>query len=93
MDQGSQKQRAPNRDRYDFEGRWPDNVWSIGVNRIDLLGVDEEGSLYWNGKPIEMKRPLTLTVWQRVGAVAVALSAVVAAASAAVSAYADMAKP
>jgi hypothetical protein len=45
----------PNRARYDYETDWPDDVWSIGLDRLDLLGVDLEGDLYWNGKRVEVR--------------------------------------
>ncbi|MFC3440760.1 hypothetical protein ACFOKF_06020 [Sphingobium rhizovicinum] len=78
------------RERYDFEKAWPDTVWSIGINRLDLLGVDDDGNLYWNGKPIEVRKSVALSLWQRVGAISVTLSAIVGAGAAAVSAYADL---
>ena len=52
----------------------------------NFVGVDQEAALYWDGKPVEIKRPLSLTVWQRIGAVAVTLSAVAGAGAAVVSA-------
>lgn len=65
-------------------------MWSIGINRLDLLGVDDDGNLYWNGKPIEVRKSVALSLWQRVGAISVTLSAIVGAGAAAVSAYADL---
>jgi hypothetical protein len=82
--------RSPSRARKEWEKSWPSDVWTIGVDRLDLLGVDEEGNLYWDGKPIEIRRPLSLTAWQRIGAVVLAVSALVAAGAAVVSAYADL---
>lgn len=85
--------RQPDRPRMSFEKGWPDDVWSVGIDRFDFLGVDNDGALYWDGKKVEVRHPLSLTMWQRIGAVALTLSAVVGAAAAAVSAYADIAKP
>lgn len=82
--------RQPDRPRLPYEKNWPDDVWSVGLHRIDLLGVDDDGNLYWNGKRIEVRRPLSLSFWQKTGAVAVTISAVVGAGAAAVSAYADL---
>ncbi len=78
----------PNRARHSYEQDWPADVWSIGLDRLDLLGVDERGNLHWNGAPIEIKRPLSLSVWQRVGAAMVVIATVVSAISAMISAYA-----
>ena len=83
----------PNRPRHSFEQNWPPNVWNIGLDRLDYLGVDEKGALYWDGQPIEMKRSIILTGWQKGWAAAVSASAVVGAIAAAFSAYADMVKP
>ncbi|KRC81479.1 hypothetical protein ASE13_03550 [Sphingomonas sp. Root241] len=57
---------------------------------MDRLGVGDDGSIYWDGKAIEIRRSVTLTVAQKIGAALVTASAVVAAAAAAVSAYADL---
>jgi hypothetical protein len=58
--------------------RWRDGVRAIGQDELDCLGIDRSGNLYWDGHPIEVRR-FSLTFWQGVGAVTVALSAVVAA--------------
>ncbi|WP_230629360.1 hypothetical protein [Sphingomonas sp. Leaf37] len=68
---------------------WPAGVYPISMGGMSHLGVGNDGAIYWDGKPIEVRR--TLTTWQRVGAVTVTASAVIAAVSAAVSAYADLA--
>ena len=69
---------------------WPAGVRPISIDGIDLLGVGNDGLLYWDGKPIEVQKSVTLTFGQRLGAFAVAASAVVGALAAAVSAYADL---
>jgi hypothetical protein len=68
---------------------WPAGVYPISLDGLSHLGVGNDGAVYWDGRPIEVRR--TLTTWQRVGAVTVTASAVVAAFAAAVSAYADLA--
>lgn len=68
---------------------WPVGVRPISGDGLDYLGVGDDGTLYWDKKPVVVRRTLDLSIWQRIGAVVVALSAVVGAASAAVSAYAD----
>ena len=79
----------PDRERTSIEQSWPANVWNIGMDRLDYLGVDDKGQLYWNGQPLEVRRPLSLSFWQRIGAVAIAVSAVVGALAATASAVAD----
>lgn len=69
---------------------WPAGVRPIAVEGLSHIGVGNDGTLYWDGKPIEVRRSLTLTLAQRVGAVVVAISAVAAAIAAMVSAYADV---
>jgi hypothetical protein len=39
---------------------------SISMDKIDLLQVDRNGRLYWDGEPVEVSRRLTF--WQTVGA-------------------------
>jgi len=79
--------------KQDAPARWPKGVRSISIEGLELLGVGDDGRLYWDGVPVEVARTFTLSWWQRLGAVLVSLSAVVAAISAALSAYADLAKP
>lgn len=69
---------------------WPKGVRPISMDGMGHLGVGNDGSLYWDGKPIEVRQSVTLTLWQRIAAATVALSAVVGAGAAAVSAYADI---
>ena len=44
----------------------PGKLRSISTDEIDLLQVDRNGRLYWDGKPVEVSRRLTF--WQSVGA-------------------------
>lgn len=90
-EQPPQAARRPNRERYDFEANWPSNVWSIGVDRVDLIGVDEQGELYWNGRRVEVRRGVSLTFWQKVGAIIVAIATICAATGTCITAYTDWA--
>jgi hypothetical protein len=45
---------------------WPKGVRGISIEEVDLLGVDNNGRLYWDGKPVEVSRRLTR--WQTFGA-------------------------
>lgn len=81
--------RPRGRPRWPVEEAWRADIWSIGLDRLDYLGVDEKGALYWDGAPIEISRPLTLSWWQRMLALAVSIAAVLGASAACVSAYLD----
>ncbi len=70
---------------------WPSDVRPISLETLSFLGVDPDGNLYWNGKPVEVRKSLSLTVWQKAGAGLISLSAVVGAMATCVSAYADLA--
>lgn len=59
---------------------WPRDVRPISFNGLALFGIDDQRQLYWNGRPVEIKKLLGLTAWQRLGAVLVTLSAVAGAA-------------
>ena len=56
------------------KSKWPPNVRTIGIGEADALGIDAE--LYWHGKQVEIKRPLVLSWWQKIGAFLVAASTV-----------------
>jgi hypothetical protein len=64
---------------------WPANVHPISQEALSLLGLDEHEHLYWDGKPLEIRKRLDLTTGERVFAIIV--SGVVMAATVA-SAYA-----
>lgn len=44
---------------------WPNDVKAISVKGLTLFGLDKELNLYWDGKLIEIKKPLILTGWQK----------------------------
>ncbi len=43
------------------------------------LAIHRDGRLFWNGRPIVTERPLSLTFWQKFGAVLTVASAVTVA--------------
>jgi hypothetical protein len=43
------------------KSKWPTNVRPIGLAELDRFGIDPDGILYWNGKPVEIARRLDLT--------------------------------
>lgn len=54
---------------------WPPGVRQAGYDSFELLGVDNDNKLYWDGHPIEVRRRFDLTFWQRLGAVIVVFGA------------------
>lgn len=69
---------------------WPTGILPISLDGLGYLGVGPDGQIYWDGKPIEVRKSFTLTWYQRLGAILVTLSALIAAIAAGVSAYADL---
>lgn len=66
------------------KSRWPHYVRPISMAEADGLGIDNEGRLHWNGKPVEIiGRRVDLTRGQNVIAWLVAAATVVAAIGAA----------
>ena len=68
---------------------WPDGVRPVSERGLDRLGVDEEGKLYWQGRPVELKRGISFTKPQTLFGAASLVAAVIAAGATAVSAYSD----
>jgi|SRR5882672_1027127 len=61
------------------KSRWPKNVRPIALKESDGLGIDIDGRLYWDGKPVEIiGRRLDLTWSQFWIALVVATFTVVA---------------
>lgn len=52
---------------------WPTGVHPIPIEGMALMGVDEQGMLYWDGKPVEVRRRLELSRGERWFAVGVGL--------------------
>jgi hypothetical protein len=52
---------------------WPSDVERMSIDKLDLLGVDSENRLYWNGKRVVTGQRLDLTWWQTTIAALIAL--------------------
>jgi hypothetical protein len=50
---------------------WPQGVHPISIEGMALMGLDEQGMLYWDGKPVEVRRRLDLSKWEKAFAVIV----------------------
>ena len=46
---------------------WPPGVQQMNIGQIGMLGVDNENQLYWDGRPVEIRRRVSLSFWQAVG--------------------------
>ena len=62
-------ERAEEMKRVPFQtidkSRWPKNIRPISTGESDGIGIDRDGRLYWDGKPIEIiGSRLDLTWWQ-----------------------------
>lgn len=66
---------------------WPEGVRGIAFTETDGLGVSASGELYWRGKPVEIRRPLDLSFWQKLAAVLVTVFTVVGGLGAAVQGW------
>jgi hypothetical protein len=65
----------------DIDGR---NVHTIGISDLSRLSIDNDGRLYWDGKPVEVRRRILMSRPQIVGACIVAAFVVIGAVGAAV---------
>jgi hypothetical protein len=55
---------------------WPAGVNPVSLETIERLGVNDEGALFWDGKPVEVRNTLDLSLLQRIGAAIVVLATV-----------------
>jgi hypothetical protein len=58
----------------DSKATWPEWVSPISYGNMNRLGVGVDGYLYWDGKPLEIKRRLKLSNLQLIGALVVGLA-------------------
>jgi hypothetical protein len=69
------------------EGR---NVHPITTTDLTRLSIDNEGRLYWDGKPVEVRRQLMLSRRQAIAASIIAAFIVIAAVCSAIQAAATL---
>jgi len=69
------------------EGR---NVHTVNTMDLTRLSIDNDGRLYWDGKPVEVRRQLMMSRRQAIGASVVAGFIVVAAICSAIQAAATL---
>ena len=64
---------------------WPSGVKPISIDGLDALGVSDDGYIYWDGKRIVTEKRLTLSMWQKIGAILTVLATLVIAAESALN--------
>jgi hypothetical protein len=71
------------------KSKWPKTIRPISLSESDGLGIDAEGRLYWNGRPVEIiGRRLDLTWTQAWIAIIVAIFTVIGTIGAAAQGWA-----
>jgi hypothetical protein len=60
------------------------NVHSIGITDLSRLSIDNDGRLYWDGKPVEVRRRISMSRAQVMGAIIVSAFVVIGAVGAAI---------
>ncbi len=55
---------------------WPSGVEPIGVDDLRRLGINRDNQLFWDGRRVEVRRPLVLTGFQKSVAVVVTVCAI-----------------
>lgn len=56
--------------------RWPTGVRPITVEQLGYIGVDSTGGLYWDGKPVEVRKRLDLSWPEKTFAIIVGLATI-----------------
>jgi hypothetical protein len=70
------------------QSKWPGNVRPIAMGEADGLGIDKDGRLYWDGKPVEIiSQRLDLTKAQAFTGALVAVFTLIAARATGVQAF------
>ena len=55
---------------------WPAGVEPVGIDDLDRLGINDQDQLFWDGRRIEVRRPLNLTGAQKLIAALVTVFAI-----------------
>lgn len=50
------------------------DIRPIEIDEMGRMGLDAENQLYWNGELIKVKKRISLTLWQKIGAIITVLS-------------------
>lgn len=67
---------------------WPKGVSEITIAQLGRLGVDRENRLYWDGRPVEISRRISLSKWQTFFAIIFWIAAVAGGVGAAAQGWA-----
>src|SRR5258708_28502548 len=66
----------PHSDPDPYKPHWPKGVRPMSWEQSEKLGVDANGHLFWDGKPVEVNQRVILTTMQKVAAVVVPIAAI-----------------
>ena len=72
------------------ERGWPSHVRAMDMDSLGDLGIDDEHRIYWQGKPIEIAKPVSLTRNQTIFAIAGLILTAIGVMAACASAWADV---
>lgn len=56
---------------------WPPDVAPLSAEGLDFFGADSKGEIYWDGKPLQVRRTLDLKPLQAVFASVVGIAAII----------------
>jgi hypothetical protein len=59
--------------------KWPTNIRPLTFDDMDFLAVDKDGVLYWDGKPVMIRRKFELRLYELILATLAAAATVVQA--------------
>ncbi|MBL6082490.1 hypothetical protein JMJ56_31480 [Belnapia sp. T18] len=62
-------------------------IKNIGIDGLNMLGIDEDNNLYWDKKLVKIEKSVYLTYWQKFGAVLLVIAGCVQAVSSAYEAF------
>jgi len=63
------------------------------MDGVGHLGVGNDGTLFWDGRPVKTAKKVTLSFWQGIGATLTVIAALMAGGGAVASAWADWHPP
>jgi len=69
------KPKHPAQSNSDPKPGWPPGVHPISMDGTGFLGVGDDGALYWDGKPVVVRKEIDLTWWQTTIAIVAAVGA------------------
>jgi homospermidine synthase len=75
-----------------YTSRWPDGVKELCFDQMGRLGIDENGTLYWDGKQLAVQNNVVLSRMQKIWGFAIGAAVIVQAFAAVFQAIAAFTK-